>query len=657
MPDVKTSGDTRRSFLKDLGASVAAIMGAGQARGFSGGKSDPTSGDLGGAEIPVSPSAETSNIRREIDLSGPWRFQVDPWKEGQMMGYASMDFPSQDWCEVSIPRAFDDCAPGMYKFRGVCWFLRHFEVPATMKGRRVALRFEGANYNTSVWLNGELVGENADAFLPFEFRVDELLRFGGQNLIAVRVDNILRPGQLPTTEYWQGQGGILREVKLVATDPARLTHVGIVAAPETDKGKLALRASVANGRLQLANLALQVTILNHSGQPVVSFKAGPAAVDAGKEAELSVQGEVPQVGAWSPEQPTLYAARVDLLADGKLVDQQVTQFGFRRIEARNGNLWLNGKALFLMGFDRHEDSPRTGMAVDLETARQDFLAIKDTGANFVRFCHYPHHPGELDLCDELGLLVLSEIPLCAWGVIGANFDPYSGGGWNPSDVPTIVDNAERQLRKMIFRDLNHPSIIFWSVSNESEEQHPEVNQANNRLIKLARQLDPTRLATHVSEEAHWSTDKGLKYFEFDDVICVNGYPWMHRGPGDHSWLEKSTRWWREELARLHARCPDKPIVITEFGYPSIQGVNGPLGEDTQVLATIADFEGMTEPYVCGATLWCFAKHLWAPASLDFQKTTFDVGPYGYVSRDRKTNMKGFSIVSRMFKQRAELLRR
>ncbi len=655
MPDVNMIRDTRRRFLRELGASATAIMTAARALSAPPWKSGSSSRDSRRPEIFEELRPNASTLRQRIDLSGSWRFQIDPWKEGEMLGYFSPDFPWQNWSEVSIPRAFDDCAPGMYKFRGVLWFLRQFPVPVSVRGRHVVLRFEGVNYNSSVWVNGKPVGENADAFLPFEFRVDEFLRFDEQNLIAVRVDNILRPGELPTTEYWQGQGGILREVMLVVTDQVRLTQVGIVANPERDKGKLTLRASVANGRSQLVRLALRAELLDRAGKVLASFSSASLAVDAGKEAELSVEGEVPHVEAWSPAQPTLYTARVGLVADGQLADQQITPFGFRRIEARGGKLWLNGKPVFLTGFDRHEDSPRSGMAVDLDTARQDFLTIKETGANFVRLCHYPHHPGELALCDELGLLVLSEIPLCAWGVVDANYDPYAGGGWDPSHVGAIVANAERQLRKMILRDWNHPSIIFWSVSNESEEQHPEINQANNRLIQLARQLDPTRLVTHVSEQGHWSAENELKYSEFDSVICVNGYPWMQRHPGETAWLEKSARWWREELGRLHARYPDKPIVITEFDYPSLQGVQGPIGEDTQALATKAEFEAMTGPGVCGAALWCFAKHAWPPASLDFQRMTFDVSPYGYVSRDRRTKMKAFSTVTEMFRQRAELL--
>lgn len=650
MPDVSGSHHTRRKFLEELGVSTAAIVAAGGVCGLQTG----ASGRLGKVpdrkESPDVPPAETPSVRQEIDLSGRWGFQVDYWDEGRELGYFSLDFPTKDWRMVSIPRAFDDCATGMYKFRGICWFSRQFEVPVSIRGRRVVVHFEGVNYSCSVWVNGKLVGQNEDAFLPFGFPVEELLRFGENNLIVVRVDNMRRPAQLPTSEFWQGQGGILREVKLVVTEQARLTHVGITAAPENNKGKFALRALVTNGRSQSANLSLHVKILNRAGQPLASFVAAPLAVEAGKEAELSVEGEVAEVVAWSPEQPTLYTARVDLLVEGRLADQWETRFGFRRIEARDGKLWLNGKLVFLMGFNRHEDSPRTGMAVDLEISRQDFLAIKDAGANFVRFCHYPHHPGELHLCDELGLLVLAEIPLCGWG--DKFNDPFAGAGWNPSDVPAILDGAERALRKMILRDVNHPSIIIWSVSNESEEQHPEISQGNNRLIQLGQQLDPTRLMTHVSVSNCWDSEKELKYFEFDDVICVNGYPGAHGHPGDNSWLGKVTQWWRDELARLHTRYPGKPIVIAEFGYMSIEGVNGPLGEDTQALGTEAEFKGMDAPYVSGATLWCYAKHAWPGGCFDF-----DISPWGYVSRDRKTKMKAFSVVRNMFRERAELLRK
>jgi hypothetical protein len=648
MSKVSGSQPTRRQFLGGLGVSTATIVAAGGVCGLQPEGPERSGKAPDRKESPDAPPVKTPSVRQEIDLSGYWRFQADYWDEGQQLGYFALDFPTNDWREVSIPCTFDACAPGMYKFRGICWFSRQFEVPVSILGRRVAVHFEGVNYTSSVWVNGKLVGRNEDAFLPFEFSVEELLRFGENNLIVVRVDNMRRPVQLPTSEFWQGQGGILREVKLVVTEQARVTYVAITALPERDKGRIALRALVTNGLSQSADFYLQVKIMNRDGRPMASFAAAPVAVEAGKEAELSVEGEVPKVMAWSPEQPTLYTACVDLLVERRLADQRETLFGFRKIEARDGNLRLNGKPVFLMGFNRHEDSPRTGMAVDLETSRQDFLAIKDAGANFVRLCHYPHHPWELHLCDELGLLVLAEIPLCGWG--NKFNDPFAGAGWNPSDAPAILDSAERALRKMILRDFNHPSIIIWSVSNESEEQHPEINQGNNRLIHLGRQLDPTRLMTHASVSDRWTAENEQEYFKFDDVICVNGYPGAQSHPKDNSWLGKVTQWWRNELLHLHNRYPGKPIVISEFGYMSIEGINGPLGEDTQALGTEAEFKGMDAPYVSGATLWCYAKHAWPGGCFDF-----DISPWGYVSRDRKIKMKAFSVVSNMFRQRAENL--
>ncbi len=645
---------SRRRFLQGFGTSAAAILAAGEvsapATGVAGKNDEPShSSQSSGKAWPKEPPP----VRQEIDLTGRWLFQIDPWDEGLKLGFFSPDFPTQDWREVTIPRAFDDCAPGMYKYIGICWFCRQFEVPVAMQGRRVVVCFEGVNYHSSVWVNGKLTGQNEDPFLPFQFPIHDVLRYGEKNLLVVRVDNMRDPAQLPTFEGWQGQGGILREVKLAVGDFVRISHVGITAVPEEGKGRFTVAASVTNERVgQQTELSLRVQILNRTGQTVAESAAAPLAVKGRIETELAAEGVVPQAVAWSPENPTLYIACVHLLANGILVDQQQVRFGFRRIERKEEKLWLNGKPLFLMGFNRHEDSPRTGMAVDLENSRNDFQAIKSTGANFVRFCHYPHHTGELDLCDELGLLVLSEIPLNGWGVEGY---PNAGGGWNPADVPAILGVAERMLRKMIRRDINHPSIILWSISNESMEAHPEINEGNNRLLQLGRQLDRTRLMTHVS--MLWASKDERRYFEFDDVISINAYTSQGlrtgRRPGDYSWLDLSTQWWKTELARLEARYPRKPILITEFGYACIEGLNGSFGEDAQALAAEADFKGMTAPYVCGATLWCYAKHPWPPGGFD--KSTFDISPYGYVSRDRKTRLKAFSVVTKMFRRRREIL--
>ena len=153
-----------------------------------------------------------------------------------------------------------------------------------------------------------------------------------------------------------------------------------------------------------------------------------------------------------------------------------------------GGLLLNGRPIFLTGFNRHEDSPRVGMVPDMETTRRDLEDMVRMGCNFVRLCHYPHDPRELDLCDELGLLVMAEIPLYWWNGLEEGEEACAHK----------LDAAKRQLSNMIRRDINHPAIVFWSVSNETEEQRPEVAAGNRELVRLAKELDPTRLAVHVS---------------------------------------------------------------------------------------------------------------------------------------------------------------
>ena len=239
---------------------------------------------------------------------------------------------------------------------------------------------------------------------------------------------------------------------------------------------------------------------------------------------------MPGAEPWSPGSPALYRLRARLLAEGQAADEAEARIGFRRIEVGQGGLLLNGRPIFLTGFNRHEDSPRTGMVPDMQTARRDLEDMVRMGCNFVRLCHYPHDPRELDLCDELGLLAMAEVPLWQW----------TGLEEGEEAAARKLECAKRQLSNMIRRDINHPSIVFWSVSNETMEDRPEVAAGNRELVLVARELDPTRLATHVSMK--WWRDP---HFEADDVVCVNAYPAWRGRPADGG----AGRSWREGAGR------------------------------------------------------------------------------------------------------------
>ncbi|MHC4983617.1 MAG: glycoside hydrolase family 2 protein [Planctomycetota bacterium] len=574
-------------------------------------------------------------MREEIDITGTWKFHVDAHDEGEQGGYPSARHDAGRWREVTVPCCFEDCARGLDFYEGAGWFRRLVLVPDEWRGRRVVIRFEGANYHTKLWVNGHLVGGNDCGFLRFEVPIYQWLRCGGENLIVVRVDGERRWGELPgagNSIGWRSYTGILRELALEASDLLRLAHIRINAVPG---GKFSLQASVANDRPEAAPAKLRLRVADSGGRTLAELFSDEVTVAAGSASELGVLGDVGGTEAWSPEHPVLYTATAELVSARQAVDRRATGFGFRQIEAKGGKLLLNGRPIFLTGFNRHEDSPRAGMCTDLETVREDILQMKAAGANFVRLCHYPHHPGEIDLCDELGLLVMGEIPLYWWSDEAER---------QHGTAEKKLQSAREQLRRMILRDVNHPSVIFWSVSNETAEGQREVVEGNNALIRLAKELDPTRLAVHVS-------NKGINaehsHFELDDVICVNGYA-SYWGGRDRERPEEARRYWAEHLAALYAKYPGKPILVSEFGHPCIEGeFGGTWGEDTAARAINAEFEGMTAPYVCGATIWCYADHPW-PKFDHLRGVT--VSPFGLVSRNRK-KLEPYHAAKKMFADR------
>jgi len=573
--------------------------------------------------------------RDRIDLAGVWRAQPDACDEGERAGWQQANFDVRLWREVEVPSTFADCAPGMDTYEGTVWYRRAFRVPEQWRGRRIALRFEGVNYHARVWVNGRPVGGHEDPFLPFELPIERVVRPGEENFLAVCVDNVRRAGEVPGLQRgWRTYGGILREVYLLAGDHLRIEDVAVTAEPVDGAGIARVEASIVNERAQAAGVTLRVRVHDGSGAAVVETTCGPASVPPGGSAVLLAELNVAAAQPWSPDSPTLYAASLQLSADGEPVEERSVRFGFRKIEATRDGLLLNGRPVFLTGFNRHEDSFRAGPCADLETARRDLERMKEAGANFVRLCHYPHHPGELDLCDEIGLLAMCEIPLYWW----------DGLAEGEANCRRKLEAARRQLETMVGRDRNHPSVIFWSVSNETEENRPEVAEGNARLVRLAKELDPSRLAVHVS--CRWS---GEPHFEADDVLCVNGYPsWGASRRGEQVRPEEATRFWREELERLHRRYPCKPILVTEFGYPCLEDTFGcALGEDRQAEAIEAEFAGMDAPYVCGAAVWCWADHPWPEEPFINCVTT---SPFGVLTRRRRA-LKGFHTVRRLFRAR------
>jgi len=576
-----------------------------------------------GSPVGNMPTTATKGHRETLSLTGDWGVRHDKSGVGDRMGWGDWKHDTGKWLQTRVPVTCDNIAPDMQNFLGVYWFQKKFQAPEVWRGRRVGLRFEGVNNDAKVWVNGKLAGTNTTFCLPFEFPVEGLLRFGQDNLVVVRVAS--NSGLLPPVWFWRPDLGILRDVNLIATDPCRIANVRIVAEPAASGGQFSLLAFVDNQGQGAVEGTLAVTLVDRDKRSVATFTSEPMQLATGKVTEVTVAGLAPGVKLWSPESPALYTAEIELRTQEGVIDRRPTRFGFRKIEVKGTDLLLNGKKIYLTGFNRHEDSPKTGMALDRETTRWDLTEMKKIGSNFVRMHLYPHDPSEYDLCDELGLLVMGEAPLNAW----------SGQGGDAT-----INQCKDYVKRMIERDFNHPSIILWSMSNECGENKTNIIAGIQALVVHAKSLDPTRLVTHVNNLYGPKYGDWVKSaFAADDIVSLNYYSGLNLPLTEDFDYSKIGKWVHGIVGRVHALLPDKPILITEFGHYSILGCDaGDFSDEIHAKELEADLGcHATMDYLCGSTVWCWANHAWP------KKIFADISPYGVLTRDRQFKKAYYAV--------------
>ncbi|MBQ1955399.1 MAG: hypothetical protein II350_06630 [Clostridia bacterium] len=564
-------------------------------------------------------------IRRPVSLNGEW-FLCEDREENGLNFQKNID---ETYRKVNVPSDISVCFPERPYACGVFWYKKRFFAENFLKPRRQILHFEAVNHTAHVYVNGKYVGKNEQGYLPFELDVTDALVLDGENELTVRVDTRRRQGQIPTSFYWKNYGGILRDVWLYSTEKSYIEDAFVCA---NGNGRASFRVCTVNGE----GAELHLCIRDKFGKTVAENKI----FASGKENCLLTEIGNPML--WSPEDPNLYTAEITLLADGAPVDRNVFEYGYRDIDARDGKLWLNGKEIFLKGFNRHEDHPKCGGAANEEVITSDLEMIKASGANFIRMCHYPHDRRELELADRLGLCLLVEIPLCAY--MGDTFG--IDGSENKAQNELVYANACECMRRMIVRDRNHPSVIIWSVSNENNEPADNAVLDNHKgLIGLTKKLDATRLATHVSTySTHVDRDK---FFVNDDVICFNAYPVQFARVDLRNTecpFEKSAEMIPNTVKELRALYPGKPIIVTEFGYRTGVPMDSVDEELLQAKGVSAEFSAAA---ACanGASVWVFADHRWP----NDHRLLSDISRFGLLRQDR-TKKAAFDVYCELLKK-------
>lgn len=444
------------------------------------------------------PAVSGAATRQKSSLNAFWRFQL-----GDVAGAQAPGFDDGRWQAIGLPHSFSIpyfMSPDFYV--GYGWYRRHVQLPASDAGRRVALEFEGVFQEADVFVNGSRVGGHTGGYTGFLLDISEAVK-PGDNVIAVRVNNVWNPRVAPRAGEHVFSGGIYRNVLLLVTDPLHVDWCGtFVTTPSVsaERATVHVATTLVNASGQARTAGIRQRVIDPDGKVVAEFSASQS-LAAGATATLEMTS--PTIRAprlWHPDHPFLYSLQTAVLDGTRVADEYVTVFGIRTIQwTADKGFFLNGEHLYLRGANVHQDRAGWGdAATDADIAR-DVALIKQAGFNFIRGSHYPHAPSFSEACDRLGILFWSENDF--WSTYSRQPEGYWNGSGYPTraeDQPAFEASAKQQLTEMVRVHRNHPSIIVWSLCNEpffsAPPVMPKVRTFLRALVDLTHALDPTRLA-------------------------------------------------------------------------------------------------------------------------------------------------------------------
>ena len=510
---------------------------------------------LARAQQALAPEEITPRSRESFDFG--WRFL-----KGDASGAEQPEFADAAWQEVDLPHdwsiegpfAQDAPAggPGGYLPAGVGWYRKRFRIPEPLRGKIVTLEFDGVYQNSEVWINGHALGLRPYGYVPFAYEVTPYLRFGGENVVAVRVDNLRQPNC-----RWYSGSGIYRHTWLLATEPVRVAYWGtFVLFPHVAKesATVEVRTRVANGGKSHAACDLTTAMLDAQGNTVATQTASQG-VAGGDEFTFVQQLTVAKPSLWSAETPTLYTVRNTLRESGRVVDVYDTPVGIREavFDAERGFL-LNGEPVKLNGVCLHHEAGSVGAAVPEQVWERRLDLLRAMGCNAIRTSHNPYAAEFLDLCDRKGFLVMAEV-----------FDEWRiAKGQVKYGYHLYFDEwHERDVQAMLHRDRNHPSIVLWSAGNEVPDQSAEDGTETLRgLLKIFHSEDPTRPVTVACDRIASEPPSNTVRPEFLALLDIVGYNYVDR------WRERAELYYSID----HAAFPQRRVIGTESG--AMGGIRG-----------------------------------------------------------------------------------
>lgn len=507
------------------------------------GAADGAPGDPAAASTP--PAA--------VGLAGGWLRVQDPTDTGLSIGRQTG--AGDGWVPVAVPDvAQPEANPASYA-GSVWWYSRRVAVPAASAGGTWALRFEGVRRVSSVYVDGQELAQNDDPYSPFEVELPAGTA-GRTVTVVVRVDG-RRPA--PLSEGWWNWTGIVRPVSLVprarlhTVDPAIQGQAGCTA-PEQCTRALRVRADVRNRSGGYLPLRVRVTVTDGAGTRLATEDRDLGGIDGGATEAVALDVPVPRARLWSPSDPALYTATVELVSGGTMEQRAVRRVGFRSVTALGAKLQLNGRELRLRGSSIQEDLPGRGAALRDEDVARIVQDLQESGANVTR-AHYTLDERLLSALDRAGIMVWSQAPV------------YQGT--TRLDDPAQRERARRTNQRAVVASRNHPSVIVHSVANELSpviDTHPGATEYLATARADVQTLDPTvPAAVDLVNYPNYPQQQAFGAFP---VLGLNVYFGWYDGRPGHS-----TRRFKDfapHLRRTRRLYPGSAMAITEMGSEGIR---------------------------------------------------------------------------------------
>ncbi|MFZ4399461.1 MAG: beta-galactosidase GalB [Bacteroidales bacterium] len=395
--------------------------------------------------------------------------------------WRKLDLP-HDWAIEGPFRIELAGETGKLPYKGIGWYRKHFTLPTTDEGRQIFIDFDGAMANAQIWLNGHYVGSWPYAYSSFRIDLTPYLKFGKENVIAVRLD----------TEKWDSRwypgAGIYRHVWMVKTNTVHVGHWGtFITTPQISDASASVKMDIvienqgkANEKVTVESSIYELDLNNKPGVKVAAFQPSTITIEAGKNNKITSTTTISTPKRWDINSPNRYLVVNNIIENGKIVDTYNSSFGIRSLEftANNGFL-LNGKRVEIQGTCNHHDLGALGAAINTSALRRQLSILKEMGCNSLRTSHNPPAPELLELADQMGFLVWDEA-----------FDCWKTGKrkW---DYNKLYDEwHEKDLKALIHRDRNHPSVFIWSIGNEvMDQQNIEMTK---HLADIVRSEDMSR---------------------------------------------------------------------------------------------------------------------------------------------------------------------